>query len=90
MIVAPRRRAPAAIAGAASGGVQCTGVGFGDAGQQPRHLGAVDQPGVELIFAGVFEPGLHSAKLLGIFAEIHDTGGTEARFRINGPVHPFP
>ncbi len=70
--------------------VERAGPGFGDAGQQPRHLGAVDQPRVELVFAGMLQPSLHVAELLRGFAEIHDARGAKAGFRIDGAVHPFP
>ena len=70
--------------------VERAGPGFGDTRQQPRHLRAIDQPGVELVFPRVFEPSPHPAQILGIFSEIHDAAGAKPGLGVDGAVHPLP
>jgi len=71
-------------------GVECSGPGAGQTWHQLCRFTPADDAGVELILAGVLEPGFELVQLgLGL-GQIHDAGLAEAGFGFDQLVHALP
>ena len=85
-----RRRGHLRLGLAVARRVEGAGPGFCGAGQQARDLGAVDDPRVELVVAGMIEPAGEAREVVLVLGEIHDAAGAKPGLGLDPLVHPLP
>src|SRR6266446_1004344 len=85
-----RWRRPLRLGLAVAGGVESAGPGAGQTRHQLRRFASVDDAGVELILAGMMEPGFKLAELGLRLGQIHDPGLAKAGLGFDQLVHSLP
>ncbi len=85
-----RRGRPLRFGLAVAGGVERAGPGAGQTGHQLLRFAPADDTGIELILAGMVEPGFELGQLGLRLGEIHDPGLAKAGLGLDHLVHALP